>query len=72
MPGFRHTYATYQDMVGRARMWVLGLKIRILKRSVGSNPTAPTARSKRADPTYRVQASERRSHEQRRHLRRTG
>ena len=41
-PGFRHTYATYQDMVGRARTWVLGLKIRVLRRSVGSSPTAPT------------------------------
>jgi hypothetical protein len=37
-PGFRHTYATYQDMVGRARTWVLGLKIRVLRRSVGRVP----------------------------------
>jgi hypothetical protein len=41
-PGFRHTYATYQDMVGRTRTRILGLKIRRPQGRVGSSPTVPT------------------------------
>src|SRR5829696_2016382 len=45
IPCFSFIYATWCYAVGCTRTRLRGLKIRVLRRSVGSSPTAPTDKS---------------------------